>query len=188
MGRKYDQHNTYQKLSYWKEVVFINSSKLSTPRGFSMSVIRFLSGWLLFLKFNINRVIPKPCGMKFVSIFWLFTFISQLMVFMTYAFQNKELARKFKLSENIWLITEVLSVKKDATFLFPTFKCNNYSLLFFQTVTCLKIVGFHLIVRESALKMLVSRTSSLIAAGAKFISSDSRWWYNALLTAFFLTG
>ena len=35
---KYEQHNTYQKSNYEKEVLFINSSKLSTSRSFSMSI------------------------------------------------------------------------------------------------------------------------------------------------------
>ena len=39
-------------------------------------------------------------------------------------------------------------------------------------------------VRDNALQTLFSRTSSLIDAGTGFISSDSRRWYWALLTAF----
>ena len=39
-------------------------------------------------------------------------------------------------------------------------------------------------VRHNALQTLFWRTSSPIDAGTGFISSDSRWWYWALLTAF----
>ena len=39
-------------------------------------------------------------------------------------------------------------------------------------------------VRDNALQMLFSRTSSLIDAETEFISSDSQQWYWALLTAF----
>ena len=39
-------------------------------------------------------------------------------------------------------------------------------------------------VRDNALQTLLSRASSLIDAGTGFISSDSRRWYWALLTAF----
>ena len=57
------------------------------------------------------------------------------------------------------------------------------TVLFLQTVTCLKIIRFHL-VRDNALQTLLSRTSSSIEAGTGFISSDLRRWYCALLTAF----
>ena len=40
------------------------------------------------------------------------------------------------------------------------------------------------LVRDNALQMLLSRTSSTIVARTGFISSDSRQWYWALLTAF----
>ena len=40
------------------------------------------------------------------------------------------------------------------------------------------------LVRDNALQMLFSRTSSPTDAGTGFISSDSRQWYWALLTAF----
>ena len=63
---------------------------------------------------------------------------------MTHALRNEETTKKIELSENLWFITEVLSVDKDAMILLPTFKFNDHSALFLQRVTCLKIIRFHL--------------------------------------------
>ena len=52
------------------------------------------------------------------------------MILMAQAFQIEEHTKIFNLSENILFITETRSVNEDAEFLFPTFKFNNYSLLF----------------------------------------------------------
>ena len=57
------------------------------------------------------------------------------MVLVTHALPNEEPSRKIMLGENIWFILEVLSVDKNATFLFPTFKFNYHSVLFLQMVT-----------------------------------------------------
>ena len=92
-----------------------------------------------FIKFNVDRIIPKPSGMNLASIFQLSTFIGQLMILVKHAPLNEEPTRKIKLDENIWFITEVLRVDKNATFLLPTIKFNYHSVLFLQTVTCLKI-------------------------------------------------
>ena len=97
-----------------------------------------------FIKFYIVGVIPKPCGINLASIFKLSTFIRKLMVLVTHALRNKEPTRKIKLSETIRFITEVLSVDKDAMSLLTTFKFNYDSVLFLQTMTCLKIIRFHL--------------------------------------------
>ena len=54
---------------------FISSSKLLTPRSFSTSVTMNLCWLTSFVKFNIDRVIPKPRGINLVSTFQLSTFI-----------------------------------------------------------------------------------------------------------------
>ena len=90
------------------------------------------------------------------------------------------------MSENIWFITEVLPVYKDATFLLPTFKFNYYSVLFFcKRWHAWRLLGFTLCpVMDNTLQTLFSRMSSPIETGTWFISSNSQWWYWALLTAF----
>ena len=60
------------------------------------------------------------------------------------AFQNEEPTRKIMLSENISFIIEVLYVNQDAAFLLPTFRFNNYIVLFPQMVTCLEIIELDL--------------------------------------------
>ena len=92
-----------------------------------------------FIKFNVDRIIPKPSGMNLASIFQLSTFIGQLMILVKHALLNEEPTRKIKLGENIWFITEILSVDKNATFLLLTIKFNYHSVHFLQTVTCFKI-------------------------------------------------
>ena len=108
------------------------------------------------------------------------------MVLVKNALRNEEPTRKIKLSENVWFITDVFPVDKDATFLLPTIKCNYYNVIFLQMVTFLKIISFNFMagVRNNAMQTLFSRTSSPIDAGTGFISSDSRRWYWALLTPF----
>ena len=39
------------------------------------------------------------------------------------------------------MTTKALFINKDGVLLLPTFKFNNYSLLFLQMVTCLHIIG-----------------------------------------------
>ena len=57
--------------------------------------------------------------------------------------------------------------------------------LFFRQWHALRSSGFtSWLVRDNALQMLFSRTSSPVDVGTGFISSDSQWWYWALLTAF----
>ena len=107
------------------------------------------------------------------------------MVLVTHALRNEEPTRKIELSENNWFITEVLSVDKDAMFLLPTFKFNDDSVLFLQTLTFLKIIGVtSWVVRDNALQMLLLRASLPVVAGTGFISTDSWQWYWAMLTAF----
>ena len=66
-----------------------------------------------------------------------------------------------------------------------TFKFNYYSVLFFKQWHAWRSSGFNSWpVRDNALQTLLSRTSSPIDARTEFISSDSRQWYWALLTAF----
>ena len=67
------------------------------------------------------------------------------MILVTHTLQNEEPTSKIKLSENIWFITEILSVDNDATFLLPKFEFNYHSVPFLQTVQCLKIIRFHLV-------------------------------------------
>ena len=57
--------------------------------------------------------------------------------------ETKSLPEKLSWVKTFWFITEVLSVNEEAMFLLPTFEFNNDSVLFLQTVTCLKIIRFH---------------------------------------------
>ena len=108
-----------------------------------------------------------------------------MAVLVIHAVWNEEPARKILLGENIWFITEVLPVDKDAMLLLPTFKFNYYRVLFFKRWHAWISSGFtSWSVRDNALQTLFSRTSSLIDAGIAFISSDSRWRCWALLTVF----
>ena len=84
-----------------------------------------------FIKFNINRIIPKAPEMNLASIFQLSTLIRQLMVLVTHAVRNEEPTRKIKLSENFWFITEILSVTKDVAFLLSKFKNLTITVSFF---------------------------------------------------------
>ena len=100
--------------------------------------------------------------------------------------KTKSLPEKFSwVRTYIWFITEVLPFAKDATFLLPTSKFSYYSVLFFKRWHAWRSLGFtSWPVRDNVLQTLFSRTSSPIDAGTGFISSDSRRWYWALLTAF----
>ena len=96
--------------------------------------------------------------------------------------ETKSLPEKLSWVKTFWFITEVLSVNKEAMFLLPTFEFNNDSILFLQTVTCLKIIRFH---RMSGWWQCSANVAFKNIITNWFISSDSRWWwYRELLTVF----
>ena len=103
---------------------------------------------------------------------------------MTHALWNEEPARKIWLSKNIWFIVEVLPVDKDATFLLSTFKFNYYSVLFSNG----DMLEDHQVSLRGRLGTMPCKRCFQehyqIDPGTGFISSDSRRWYWALLTAF----
>ena len=78
---------------------------------------------------------------------------------------------------------QVLSIDQDAASLFPTFEFNYDSVLFLQTVTCLKIIRFHLMTGQGQCSANAV-FKNIIEAGTGFISRDSRRSCCALLTAF----
>ena len=53
-----------------KKESFINSSKLSSPRSFfNVTIMMNFYRLTSFIKFNIDKIIPKPCGMDLASNF-----------------------------------------------------------------------------------------------------------------------
>ena len=73
------------------------------------------------------------------------------------------------------------SINENASSLHSTFKFNNHSVRLLQRMTCFEIIGFHLILCKTYFQ---EHHRQLMHVGTGFISSASRRWYWALLTAF----
>ena len=95
-----------------------------------------------FIKFNIDWVIPKLCGIDFARTFQLSTFIRYWWFSWNMLSQTKGLPEKYS-----WVRTSDFPVlwRLVIGYIFDsTFKFNYYSALFLQTVTCLKVIRLHL--------------------------------------------
>ena len=66
-----------------------------TKKFFDVINVIYLRRLTFFIKFNIYNIVSKPRRMNFSSIFQLFTFICQLVVFIAHALQNEKLTSKF---------------------------------------------------------------------------------------------
>ena len=122
---------------------FINLSKLSTPRSFSMSITWWIFvGWLLSLSLTLMELFQ-------IQLEWILpVFFNCLQLWDNWWFLWHMLSETKSLPEKLsWvrkeIITEVLSVDKNAAFLLAKFKFNCHSALFIQMATSLKIIRFH---------------------------------------------
>ena len=113
-------------------MLFINLSKLTTPRSFSMSITWWIFvDWLRSLSLTLKELFQNHAEWILPA---FFNCLHVCLILARHALENKEPTRRNNLRENIWFITEVLSIDKNATYLLPTFKCNYQSVLFVQTV------------------------------------------------------
>ena len=167
-------------------MLFINSSKLSTSRSFSISITWWIFlGWLLSSSLTLTELFQN-------HVKWILP-----------AFFNC-----LHLEDNWWFSWHMLSETKSLPEKFSWVRTSDLLRKFFLLIRMLRFCFLHLNltitvsfffkrwhgwrssgftswpVRDNALQTLFSRTSSLIDAGTGFISSDSRRWYWALLTAF----
>ena len=149
-------------------MLFINSSKLSSPRSFPMSITwGIFVGWLLSLSFTLTDLFQN-------HVEWMLpSFFNCLHLQDSWWFSRHMLSETKSLPEKLsWLRpSDLSSAAKDATSLYPTF---TWRLLVFTSWP----------IRDNALQTLFSRTSSSIEVGTGFISNDSWRWYCALLIAF----
>ena len=164
----------------------MNSSKLSTPRSFSMSIMWYIfAGWLLSL------------SLTFITLFqnhveWIFpAFFNCLHLYANWWFSWHMLSEMKSLPANFsWLRFSdllrrfFLSIRM-FRFCFLDLNFTITISFFFRRWQAWRSSGItSWPVRERALQTLSSSSSLLIDAGTGFISIDSRWWYWALLIAF----
>ena len=107
------------------------------------------------------------------------------MILVTHALRNKEPTWEVKLGKNIWFVMEVIFVHKNAVFcLLHSHLTTTVSSSFKQwhVWRSLGLISWKL--RDGDLQTLLARTSLSVDGGAGFISSGSRRYHWALLTAF----
>ena len=145
-------------------MLFINSSKLSTSRRFSISITWWIFlGWLLSSSLTLTELFQN-------HVKWILP-----------AFFNC-----LHLEDNWWFSWHMLSETKSLPEKFSWVRTSDLLLRLFLLIRMLRSCFLHLnlTIRDNALQMLFSRKPSPIDAGKGFISSDSQRCYWALLTAF----
>ena len=132
-----------------------------------------------FIKFNVNRIAPKPHPMDLSIIFLMPTF--KIMVLMSHSFWSNKFTKEFQLYETIWIIAKVLP----STRIFICFLHLNLKWLpHKRNMRGCRLVWPCIQLRR-VLQILTSRSSSLINVDTGFNSSDLWRQFCALLTTFY---
>ena len=102
--------------------------------------------WLTsFIKFKIDGVIPKPCGMNLASIFQLsYKIIGGSLDMLS---KTKSLPEKFSWVRTSDLLQKFFLLIRMLCFCFLHLNLT-ITVSFFQMVTCLKIIRFHFVARQ----------------------------------------
>ena len=167
-------------------MLLIKSSKLSMPRSFSMSIIwKILAGLLLSLSLTFTALFQNQLE-------WIFpTFFSWRHLYAILWFSWHMLSDMKSLPENLsWRRSSDLFRRffRLISTLCLCFLHLNFTItdsFFFERWQACKWFGLTSCpVKESALQMFSSSSSSLIDGGTGFTSTNSCRWYWALVTAF----
>ena len=168
-------------------MLLIKSSKLSMPKSFSMSMIwKIMTVLLLLLSLTFTALLFQN---QLQCIFP--AFFSWRHLYASWWFSLHMLSDRKSLPENFsWRRSSDLFrrfFRLTGTFCFSflhlSFTITDY--FFFKRWQSCKSCGLTSCpVKESALQMFSLSSSSLIDGGTAFISTNSRWWYWALVTAF----
>ena len=167
-------------------MLLIKSFKLSTPKSFSMSIIwKILTGLLLSLSLTFTALFQN-------QVEWIFpAFLSWRHLYASWWFSWHMLSDMKSLPENFsWRRSSDLFrrfFRLTSTFCL-SFLHLNFTItdsFFFKWWQACKLSGLTSCpVKESAWQMFSSSSSSLIDGGTGFTSTDSHWWYWALVIAF----
>ena len=150
---------------------------------FNVNNMKHFDKVISFSKLNVYCIIPKPSWVDFTCILQLMTFICQLTVFMAHARWMKSLPENlsWRRSSNLFQRFFLLESMLHLSFLHLNFTITD-SFLFKWWQACKSSGLTSCPVKESALQMFTSSSSSLINGGTGFTSIDS--CQGAFVTAF----
>ena len=167
-------------------MLLIKLSKLSIPRSFSMSIIwKILTGLLLSLSLTFTALFQNQVDWILPAFFsWQHLYAScwfswHMLSNMKSLPGNHSWHRSSDLFWRSFLLTSTLRL----SFLHFNFTITD-SFFFKRWQACNLSSLTSCLVKENALQMFTSSSSSLIDEVTGFTSTDSRQWYWAFVTAF----